>query len=272
VGQAFSPAKTPHALKSFLIDIHSHVLYGLDDGARTLEDSVAMIRMAADNGTTDLVCTPHANLTYRFEPDRIRERLAEISEASGNVLRLYSGCDFHLSYENIQDAIENPRKYTIDHQNYLLVEFSDLLIFRNTAEILARLQDAGMIPVLTHPERNGLLRQRIDQIEAWVQAGARVQITAQSPLGDFGRRAKEFCETLLDRGLVHFVASDAHDCERRTPRLDQAYAWLKQDHGEAIAEALCVANPRAALNGEPLETEDEQDAVEPRKWYQLWRS
>ena len=254
-----------------MIDIHSHVLYGLDDGARTLEDSVAMIRMAAENGTTDLVCTPHANLTYRFEPDRIRERLAEISAASGNLLRLYSGCDFHLSYENIQDAIENPRKYTIDHHNYLLVEFSDLLIFRNTSEILARLQDAGMIPVLTHPERNGLLRQRIDQIEAWVQAGARVQITAQSPLGDFGRRAKEFCETLLDRGLVHFVASDAHDCKRRPPRLDLAYEWLKQERGAALADMLCVVNPRAALRGGFLAVPDEDSESEPRKWYQRWR-
>jgi protein-tyrosine phosphatase len=255
-----------------LIDIHSHVLYDLDDGARTLDDSVAMVRMATETGTTDLVCTPHANLTYRFEPDRIRERLAEIAAASGNAVRLYSGCDFHLSYENIQDAIENPRKYTIDHKNYLLVEFSDLLIFRNTLEILGRLQDAGMIPVVTHPERNGLLRQRIDQIEAWVEAGARVQITAHSPLGDFGRRAQEFCKTLLGRRLVHFVASDAHDCERRPPRLDRAYAWLRHEHGEAVAEALCVSNPRAALTGEILETDDKAVATEPRKWYRLWRA
>jgi protein-tyrosine phosphatase len=255
-----------------LIDIHSHVLYGMDDGARTLEDSVTMVRMAAENGTTDLVCTPHANLTYRFEPDVIQERLAEVAAAANiATLRLYSGCDFHLSYDNIQDAIANPTKYTIDHKNYLLVEFSDLLIFRNTAEILARLQDAGMIPVLTHPERNGLLRQRIDQIESWVEAGARLQITGQSLLGVFGRRAKEFCETLLDRELVHFVASDAHDREHRPPRLDQAHAWLKQEHGEGLADALCIANPRLALTGEILETAEKEVAIEPRKWYQLWR-
>ena len=110
------------------------------------------------------MATPHANLGYKFDPALIRDRLAQLS-AAGPTLRLHPGCDFHLSYENIQDAIENPDKYTINHQSYLLVEFSDLLIFRNTPEIFARLQDAGMHPVITHPERNGLLRQRIAEIE-----------------------------------------------------------------------------------------------------------
>jgi protein-tyrosine phosphatase len=254
-----------------VIDIHSHVLYGLDDGARTLETSLAMVGIAAENGTTDLVCTPHANLTYTFEPERIGERLAEIAAASGNLLRLYSGCDFHLSYDNIQDAVANPAKYTIDHKNYLLVEFSDLLIFKNTAEIFGRLQDAGMIPVITHPERNGLLRQRIARIEEWVGGGARVQVTGQSLIGEFGRSAKEFCVTLLDKKLVHFVASDAHDCEHRPPRMDQAYAWLKKEHGQELADALCTLNPRAVLDGEPLDLPDKEESAEPRKWYQLWR-
>src|SRR5580698_8248499 len=178
----------------------------MDDGAHTLEESVAMVRMAAEHGTTDLVCTPHANITYRFEPELIRDRLAEVAEAAGTAVRLHSGCDFHLSYDNIQDAIEHPEKYTINHHRYLLVEFSDLLIFNNTAEIFSRLQDAGMTPVITHPERNGLLRQRVDQIAKWVETGACVQVTGQSLLGEFGRRAAEFSRTLLDRKLVHFLA------------------------------------------------------------------
>jgi protein-tyrosine phosphatase len=254
-----------------LIDIHSHVLYGVDDGARTLEDSVAMVRMAAANGTTDLVATPHANTEYRFDPQIIQERLAEIGAASGNVLRLHTGCDFHLSYDNIQDAIANPRKYTINQQRYLMVEFSDMLIFHNTAEIFSRLQDAGMTPVITHPERNGLLRQRLDQIAEWVQNGARIQVTAQSLLGGFGRRAAEFSKTLLDRKLVHFLASDAHDCERRPPRLDLAHAWMKEHHGEARADALCITNPKATLTGESLEPMQDSDTSESRKWYQIWR-
>ena len=243
----------------------------MDDGAPTLEDSVALVRMAAESGTTDLVGTPHANLNYKFDPELIRERLLQVGEAAGAGLRLYSGCDFHLSYDNIQDAINHPRKYTINQSCYLLVEFSDLLIFRNTSEIFSRLQDAGMVPVVTHPERNALLRQRADEIQSWVDAGACVQLTAQSLLGGFGRRAQEFCETLLNRRLVHFVASDAHDCLHRPPRLDGAYDWLKNQYGDLLAMTLCVTNPRATLTGSPLEIPETEVVPQPRKWYQIWR-
>jgi protein-tyrosine phosphatase len=254
-----------------LVDIHSHVLYGLDDGAQTLADSVAMVCLAAEWGTTDLVATPHANPKYRFDPVVVKERLAEVAAASGNVLRLHSGCDFHLSYDNIQDAIAHPEKYTINHHRYLMVEFSDLLIFHNTAEIFSRLQEAGMTPVITHPERNSLLRQRIDRIAEWVASGACVQVTAQSVLGEFGKRAAEFSRTLLDRRLVHFLASDGHDCEHRPPRLDLAYAWVKENYGEEWAKTLCITNPRATLTGESLESMESADIPVSRKWYQIWR-
>jgi len=254
-----------------LIDIHSHVLFGLDDGARALEDSLAMVRMAVEHGTTDLVATPHANLRYRFEPARIAERIAQLREAAGGALRLYTGCDFHLNYENIQDAIDRPRKYTINQQSYLLVEFSELLIFKNTEEIFARLRDAGMTPVITHPERNGLLRQRTDMIAQWVEAGARVQVTAQSLTGGFGRRAQDFCRELLGRRLVHVIASDGHDCERRPPVMDQARAWVVKRYGEALAEALCVTNPGAALSGEAMRLPHAEAESLVRKWYQSWR-
>ena len=206
-----------------------------------------MVRMAAEHGTTDLVATPHANLQFKFNPELIAERIAQVREAAGGALRLYTGCDFHLSYDNIQDSIEHPRKYTINQQRYLLVEFSELLIFKNTEDIFARLRDAGMIPIVTHPERNGLLRQRIENIAKWVDQGARMQVTAQSLTGGFGRRAQEFSRELLDRRLVHVVASDGHDCERRPPVMDQARAWLRKKYGDALAEALCVTNPGATL-------------------------
>lgn len=230
-----------------------------------------MVRMAAEFGTTDLVATPHANPNYRFDPQIIEERLAEVSAAANHAVRLHSGCDFHLSYDNIEDALANPRKYTINHHCYLMVEFSDLVIFNNTAEIFSRLEEAGMTPVITHPERNGLLRQRVDQITTWVKDGARVQVTAQSLLGDFGRRALEFSRALLDRELVHFLASDAHDCEHRPPRLDRGYSMVKEHYGEERARRLCITNPRATLTGESLEVVDPIEVSERRKWYQIWR-
>jgi protein-tyrosine phosphatase len=251
-----------------LIDIHSHIVYGVDDGAKTIEDSVAMVRMAGEHGTTDIVATPHASPEYKFQPDAVRERLTEIEAATGGAVRLHTGCDFHLSFDNIQDAIANPRKYTIDHKNYLMVEFSDMLIFHNTAEIFERLMGAGMIPVITHPERNDLLRRRREQIAEWVEAGARVQVTGQSLTGRFGRRAEAFSRELLDHNLVHVIASDGHDLEHRPPRLDEAYGWLKTHYSEATAELLCKTNPGAALTGEAMRAAEGKPAV--RGWRRLF--
>ena len=249
------------------------MLFGLDDGARTLEESLAMVRMAAEHGTTDLVATPHANLNFKFDPERIAERLAQIREAAGGALRLYTGCDFHLSFDNIQDSIEHPRKYTVNQQRYLLVEFSDLLIFKNTEDIFARLRDAGMTPIVTHPERNGLIAAARGRPSpgGWIRARA-CKLTAQSLTGAFGRRAQEFSRELLDRRLVHVVASDGHDCEQRPPVMDQAHAWLREEvrrrsgrspvrHQSgrgAGRETKCICQLRIRNSS-------------VRKWYEFWR-
>jgi protein-tyrosine phosphatase len=230
-----------------------------------------MIRMAAEHGTTDIVATPHASPAYRFDPEQNRDRLAQIEEAAGGVLRLHTGCDFHLSFENIQDAIEHPNKYTIDHKNYLLVEFSEMLVFHNTAEIFARLIDAGMVPVITHPERNGLLRQRIEPMAAWIAAGARVQVTAQSLTGRFGKRAEAFSRELLNRGMVHVIASDGHDIEHRPPCMDAAFEWLKENYSEDTAKLLCVTNPAAALASQPMHAPGSGAGPASRSWFKFWQ-
>lgn len=228
-----------------------------------------MVRMAAESGTTDIVATPHANLEYRFDPVLIAERLAALRASAGGTPRIHQGCDFHLAYDNVQDAIANPGKYTINHGRYLLVEFSNLAIFHTTTEIFERLLANGMVPVITHPERNPLLQQRLPQIREWAEMGVLTQVTANSLLGGFGSRAREFSEALLKAGLVHCIASDAHDTERRPPRLDEAFDWLERKHGEAAANRLCVANPGAIVGNQPL-PELEAPEKSARKWYQFW--
>lgn len=243
----------------------------MDDGSKTLEQSIEMLILAAAAGTTDLVCTPHANSEYMFDPAVIGERMKELEAGIGGAIRLYAGCDFHLSYDNIQDAIANPRKYTINGNRYLLVEFSDLMIFRNTGEIFGRLQDAGMTPIITHPERNALLQLRLEEIAQWVEDGALVQVTGHSLLGRFGRKAAEFARILLDRRLVHFIASDGHDLQHRPPKMDEAHAWLVKLYGQALADTLCVQNPGATLTGGRISLPAADQFPKPKKWYQVWR-
>jgi len=251
-----------------LVDIHSHILPGIDDGAQTLEDSVAMLRLAAESGTTDIVATPHANNQFAFDPELIGAKIAEVQEAAGPVPRIHRGCDFHLTLENIQDALSNPAKYSINHRSYLLVEFSDFLIPRTTQEIFDRLFSAGLTPIITHPERNGLLHTRLDQVQSWVQNGALVQVTAGSLLGAFGRTARSIANELMNRNLVHFVASDAHDTKYRTPALREAYQHVAKTWGNSLAETLFTAAPRAVIEGEAIELRD-PEPLPKKKWYRF---
>lgn len=227
-----------------------------------------MLRVAAEAGTTDIVATPHADIEYKFEPEVVAEKLAELAASAAVRPNLHTGCDFHLMFDNIQDALANPTKYTINHKRYLLVEFSDLQIFPSTAEIFSRMLDAGMIPIVTHPERNALLRQRLGHLEEWVRMGCRLQVTGQSLAGRFGNRAADFSRMLLDKNLVHFLASDSHDAVKRPPRLDGTFHWVSRRYGPEAARALCIENPRAALTGDPLPAEPAPPAR--RKWYRFW--
>src|SRR5258708_27666996 len=173
-----------------MVDIHTHILHGLDDGARTLEESVAMVRMAAESGTTDIVATPDAKLHYAYRPELVDERIAELTEAAAGALRIHRGCDFHLYYENIQQAIENPACFTINRKRYLLVEFSDVTILDSASQAFKRMLAGGTTPVITHPERNPLLARGLDPIMEWVADGCRVQVTAESVLGRLRRRPR----------------------------------------------------------------------------------
>jgi protein-tyrosine phosphatase len=251
------------------VDIHSHVLYGLDDGAATLEESLEMLAIARDAGTTEIVATPHANGRYRYDPDLIDHRIGELSARVD--LRIYPGCDFHLQFDNIQDALAHPEKYTINRNGYLLVELPDVNVFAGADEILRQLLDGGMVPVITHPERNLRLQRSLDDVARWVECGCYVQVTAGSLTGHFGKRAKVCAHELVTRGLTHFVASDAHDCRARPPGLREAYACLADEWGEESIRPLFVDNPSATLTGESLDFEfPRSSGVTSRKWYHFW--
>jgi protein-tyrosine phosphatase len=250
------------------IDIHSHILYGLDDGAKTREESLKMLELARVAGTTDIVATPHANGQYDFNPHLIDERIAELSARVD--IRIHRGCDFRLQVENIEDALAHPEKYTIDQNGYLLVEMADSSLLSSTDEILRRLLNAGMVPIITHPERNPQLQGHLDDVARWVERGCYVQVTASSYTGLFGKRAKAYAAALLNRGLTHFVASDGHDCESRPPTLCDAYAFLAEEWGEERIKPMFVDNPKAVLTGEAVEFTFPRGAARARKWYRFW--
>ena len=253
-----------------MVDIHSHILWGLDDGAKTMDDSLAMVRMAAAAGTTDIVATPHASYEYHFDADLVEQKLKELQTACGPAPALHYGCDFHLMFENIEDALQHPRKYTINHGNYLMVEFSDAVIAPNMSDVLQRLGAAGIRPVITHPERNSVLQRTPKMLDGFFEIGCLVQVTAQSLTGLFGRQAEQAAWKLMERGMVHFVASDAHETARRTTDMRQAWKAVAERFGPERAEQLLDSNPAAAVRSEALPFETFELNQMKKKWYQLW--
>ena len=251
-----------------MIDIHSHILPGLDDGSESLEESVEMLRQAAAAGTADIVASPHANQDYAFDPLVVERKIGELQAAVGDAPRIHYGCDFHLTLENIDDALRSPGKYSIDHRGYLLVEFSDFLIPKTTGQIFARMMHVGLRPIVTHPERNQLLQRRLPELEAWVAQGVHLQVTAQSLMGRFGKTARQFAHELMGRGLVHFVASDAHDTKRRTTALDEPRRYVDERFGPEAGLRMFEENPRAVLAGVPLTAVPLP--IRRKPWYAFW--
>jgi protein-tyrosine phosphatase len=240
-----------------MVDIHCHILPGMDDGAETMEQSVEMAEMAIADGITHVVATPHANAEYRFNPELIRERRDELQQRVGERLTLLTGCDFHLNFENLQDLQSNHAKYTINQKNYLLVEFADFSIPPGTDDTLHHLLLQGISPIITHPERNRLIRGKPHMLRKWLRQGCYVQMTAQSLLGGFGESTQRQAEEWLEQDMVHFFASDAHNTDRRPLQLRKAFDFTATKRGEAVARALFLDNPLAAVEGRPLPFEPE---------------
>ncbi|GAC1355452.1 MAG: tyrosine protein phosphatase [Acidobacteriaceae bacterium] len=257
-----------------MIDIHHHLLPGLDDGATDFETSVAMAKIAAADGITHIVCTPHANSRYVYEPKVVDSKISELQqrlESDGVSLKLGRGCDFHTTYENIQQAKSNPSRFSINGLGYLLMEVPDYGLPQGLTETFYQLQIAGLTPILTHPERNPTLQGDMERMMQWLRGGVLVQVTAGSVLGHMGKAAQKMAHRLLERRWVHFLATDAHNTTSRPPRMREAYDLIAERYAPTYAHLLCISNPLHAFQGTALTAQPEPAGLyadmEPEGWW-----
>ncbi len=211
-----------------------------------------MAESAIGDGITHVVATPHASSEYAFDYTRVCAARDELRAKIGNRLQLATGCDFHLNPENLAELKKSPAQFCINQKDYLLVEFNEFSIPPAIDQMIHHLQLAGLRPIVTHPERNGILRAKPARLAQWVRVGCYAQVTAGSLLGAFGPGAKSDSISWIAQGLVHFVASDAHNMKSRPLELRSAFEFVASQFDEETAEALFVDNPLAAFEGRPL--------------------
>ena len=240
-----------------MIDIHAHILPGLDDGSDSPETSLMMAYAAVESGVTAIIATPHCNQRGFYEnyasPELTGrlERLRGEIKAAGIPLEVYQGMEV-FGTRDVPRLLREGKLLTLNGSRYLLIEFA----FREDPLYMDRLVHAiledGVIPIVAHPERYVHLQDIPDILYDWVSDGIGVQINKGSLFGKFGRHAQQLAMALLWNDLVTCVASDAHGAEMRTTDLADAQDFLTMEFSGELAERLLTENPRRILSDEPL--------------------
>ena len=253
-----------------MIDLHTHILPGVDDGAASLDGSLEIARAAVEDGIEVVAATPHVRDDYPTRVDTMEQRLEEVRNAidqAGIPLDVRPGAEIAVDRIRTLSADELRRFGLGGNPAYLLIEFPYYGWPLELAERLFELREAGVTPVLAHPERNSDVQARPEALRDLVDAGALVQLTAASVDGRFGRRVRETSLRLLGLGLGHLLATDAHAPDLRATGLSAAAATLED---AALAHWLTVAMPGAILRGEPLPAR--ATPPPPRGWLERLRA
>src|SRR5262245_32864693 len=262
-----------------MVDIHCHVLPETDDGAISLEEAVAMCRAAAADGIETIVATPHMFDGVHPAPDRetIGRKIAMVMEACGNCVKIVPGGEVRYSYEIFQEA-ENPNaRIRLNGTSYMLLEFPFHSVPPNIEMTIFQIMNAGITPVIAHPERNKRIQEHPRIIADLVERGAFAQLDAASLMKSFGPEAYHTSKRIVESGLAHFIATDAHHQDRRRPVLSAAAAVAADWAGEEYAHAMVSENPAALISdlAIPFQPDHDLDTLlgksKNKSWFAFWR-
>ncbi|NMH70540.1 tyrosine protein phosphatase [Bacillus sp. RO3] len=218
-----------------MIDIHSHILPGVDDGAVTIQDSVNMARLAVSEGIDRIIATPH-HMNGKYENERI-DILHKVDELNLHLkqekidLDVLPGQECRIFGELLEDYQQGKLLTLNGVSSYLFVEFPSSSVPRYADRLFYDMQNEGVIPVIVHPERNAELIERPDRLYNLVKNGAATQLTASSLTGYFGKNIQKFSQKLIEANLTHFIASDAHNIHNRSFKMEEAMDTLEKKYG-----------------------------------------
>jgi len=240
-----------------MIDIHNHILPGLDDGAASIEEALQMAAISEADGVSTVVATPHviAGL-YDNTRQQIQKAVGffnSILSEKGSLLQVLPGAEYRLEPDLPQRLCEGQLMTLNDTGRYLLIELPLVFVPDYTEELLYEIQLQGVIPILAHPERNPELGRNPGLLLSLVQRGVLAQVTAGSLLGNFGRTAKRAAYKMFETGQAQVVASDAHSARRRSPALTAAAREIGIRWGAAFVQDVFSTYPRRIVDGEPVE-------------------
>ena len=237
-----------------MIDLHCHLLPGIDDGPAHLEISLAMARCAVQDGITFTACTPHI-YPGLYENDRAGiesavDALRKVLAEAGIPLQLGTGADTHLAPDLLAN-LRGGRIPTLNRSRYLLLEPPHHVAPPRFDEAVFNLMAAGYVPVITHPERLSWIESHYAVFGSLVKQGAWMQLTAGSLTGRFGKRPRYWAERMLDEGLVHILATDSHHIDKRPPLLAEGREAAALRVGAQEATHLVLTRPQAILDDLP---------------------
>ncbi|MGG1630907.1 tyrosine-protein phosphatase [Rossellomorea sp. NRS-1567] len=218
-----------------MIDIHSHILPGIDDGAKSIEDSIEMAKQAVSEGIHTIIATPHhKNGKYDNKKSDILPLVGSVNEAlqrENVALTVLPGQECRIYGEILEDYHKGEILLLNQSSQYLFIEFPSSSVPRYAERLLYDIQVEGLTPVIVHPERNSELIERPDKLYKLVKNGAITQLTASSLVGYFGKNIQKFSEQMTQANLTHFIASDAHNIHNRTFKMEEAMDYIEKKYG-----------------------------------------
>lgn len=234
-----------------LIDIHTHILPGLDDGASSDEDALQLARAAHEEGITTIIATPHhANGVYLNAAAEVTRHVQALNEKlvlEGLPVTLFPGQEIRV-HDDLLDAWHRGELLSLAGSKYVLLEMPSSRIPQTMGDLVHELGVMGLKPIIAHPERNAEVVSQPERLEELLDLGAYAQVTTHSLLGGFGKRIEQSAWTLLKRGSIHIVSSDAHHVERRGFRLAEAYSAIDRVIGREWSDYLQANASAVALN------------------------